>query len=103
MKLLTKKTTTAQCPKCYRYQVIEKVHDNGKIRLSCGHKFRKPKFEAVMQMNYSVQAYTLRVGDILSSTGMTVASVTGGPRHVAVTTSDGKTYTFPNGRLVGIK
>lgn len=49
MKLLTKQATCAHCPKCYRYQMIEKRHDSGKIRLSCGHRFRKPKLEAVTQ------------------------------------------------------
>jgi hypothetical protein len=49
MKLLTKQAAVAHCPRCYRYQVIEKRHDGGKIRLSCGHRFRKPTLEAVEQ------------------------------------------------------
>lgn len=38
--VLVKQATVAHRPKCYRYQVIEKRHDNGKLRLSCSHRIR---------------------------------------------------------------
>jgi hypothetical protein len=41
-KLLVANRVCAVCPRCIRYQVVEKRHDNGKLRLSCGHRV-KPK------------------------------------------------------------
>lgn len=54
-------------------------------------------------MNYSVQAYTIHVGDVLASTGSKVVLVTNGPSHIVIGTEDGNSYIIPNNKLVGIK
>lgn len=38
--LLMKQATAVHCPQCYRYQLVEKRHDNGKLRLACHHKIK---------------------------------------------------------------
>jgi hypothetical protein len=55
-------------------------------------------------MKFTVQAYTIHVGDILAD-GRKVTAVTTGPGtfHTAITTEDGKTYVLPNRQMVGIK
>lgn len=42
-RLLVKRALAAHCPRCYRYQLVEKRHDGGKLRLSCGHKVKPAK------------------------------------------------------------
>lgn len=54
-------------------------------------------------MTYSVQAYTIKVGDVLAVSGKKVTSVASGARFIVVTTEGNVNYLIPNNQLVGIK
>ena len=54
-------------------------------------------------MKFTVQAYTLRVGDVLTTTGEKITAVENRGTDTAIATDDGNNYVIPNRKMIGIQ